>query len=165
MAIQFLPVMDAEDAAHVAALADEVYHEYYAQSITKEQIDYMVEEYQSVNAIMDQIHKAEADYFILNDGEANVGYFAIKMESDRLFISKLYILREHRGKGYGKQAYQFLKGLCEAMELHQIYLYIHVKNVNTVSICERLGFYKAESFANDIGHGFVMDAYRMQEDL
>ncbi len=165
MALQFLPVMDAEDIMHVAAMAEEVFHEHYAAIITKEQIDYWVEEYQSVKAITEQIHRAECDYFILNDGEVNVGYFAIKIGQDKLFLNKLYVLKEHRGNGYGRQAYQFMKGLCEAMELKQIYLYMHKKNVQSIAIFEKFGFHKAESVINDIGNDFVMDVYKMQENL
>ena len=165
MAITFLPVMDADDISQVASMADEVYHEHYAGIISNEQIDYMVKEYQSVEAITEQIHKAGIDYFILNNNECNVGYFAIKMEEDRIFISKLYVLKDFRNQGYAKQAYQCLKGLSEAMNLKHIYLYTHKKNVETIAVYEKLGLKKVESLVNDFGNGFVMDDYKMQEDL
>lgn len=165
MAITFLPVMDADDISQVASMADEVYHEHYVGIISKEQIDYMVEEYQSVEAITDQIHKAGVDYFILSNNGCNAGYFAIKMEEDRTFISKLYVLKQYRKNGYGKQAYQFVKGLSEAMDLKHIYLYTNKKNLETIKAYEKMGLKKVESLVNNCGNGFVMDDYKMQEDL
>lgn len=165
MAITFLPVIDAESINEVAKLADEIYHEHYVGIISKEQIDYMVERYQSVDAITQQIHKEGIDYFILNNDEAAIGYFAIKMETDRLFISKFYILKEYRKKGYAKQAYQFLKGLSEAMDLKHIYLFTHKKNEDSIAVYEKFGMKKVDSVVNDFGDGYVMDDYKMQADL
>ncbi|MBR3772330.1 MAG: GNAT family N-acetyltransferase [Clostridium sp.] len=165
MAIAFLPVIDAEGISNVAKMADEVYHEHYVDIISKEQIDYMVEHYQSVEAITEQIHKEGIDYFILNNEEADIGYFAIKIEEEHLFISKFYILKEYRKKGYGKQAYQFVKGLSEAMDLKYVFLYTHKKNEDSITAYEKLGMKKVESLVNDFGNGYVMDDYRMQVDL
>lgn len=165
MAITFLPVIDADGINEVARLADEIYHEHYTEIISKEQIDYMVKQYQSVDAIEQQIHKDGIDYFLLSNDEASIGYFAIKIEEDRLFISKFYILKEYRNNGYAKQAYQFLKGLSEAMDLKHIYLYTHKKNVNSIAVYEKFGMRKAESVVNDFGDGYVMDDYKMQADL
>lgn len=165
MAITFIPVTDTETIAQVAAMANEVYHEHYKDIIAKEQIDYMVQNYQSEEAIAEQIHKAGVDYFILNNAESNVGYFAIKLEENRTFISKLYVLKEYRKHGYGKEAYQFIKGLSEAMDQNQIYLYTHKKNADTISVYEKFGLKKVESLVNDFGNGYVMDDYKMQMDL
>lgn len=165
MGISYLPVIDDKSINEVAKLAGEIYHEHYMGIISKEQIDYMVEHYQSVDAIKQQIHNEGFDYFILNNDEASVGYFAIKMEADRLFISKFYILKEYRKKGYARQAYEFLKGLSEAMDLKHIYLYTHKKNEDSIAVYEKLGLQKVESLVNDFGDGYVMDDYKMQADL
>lgn len=165
MAITFLPVSDKKGIQQVASLADEVYHEHYTGIISEEQIDYMVKNLQSVDAVSEQIHKAGIDYFILNNEETDVGYFAIKIEADSLFISKLYVLKQYRKLGYAKQAYQFLKGLGEAMDLRHIYLYTNKKNMESIKAYEKLGFQKVESLVTELGNGFVMDDYKMQEDL
>ena len=165
MAITFLPVIDAEGIEQIAKMADVIWHEHYAGIISEEQINYMVEKNQSVEAITEQIHKAGFDYFILSDGESNIGYFSIKIEGDNLFLSKFYVLKEFRNKGFGKQAYQFIKGLSEAMELKTITLYVNKKNVDSIAAYESFGMRKAEAVVNDIGNGFVMDDYKMQADL
>lgn len=165
MAITFLPIIDAEGIERIAKMADEVWHEHYAGIISEEQIDYMVEKNQSVEAITEQIHKAGFDYFILNNGESNIGYFAIKIEGDNLLLSKFYVLKEYRHKGFGKQAYQFIKGLSEAMELKTITLYVNKKNVDSIAAYKNFGLRKTESLVNEIGNGFVMDDYKMQANL
>lgn len=165
MAITFLPVSDVEGVKQVAAMADEVYHEHYKGILSEEQIDYMVEKFQSVEAVDEQIHKAGFDYFILKQDSTDVGYFATKMEEGCLFISKLYVLKQYRKQGYGKQAYQFIKGLSEAMDLKYIYLYTNKKNLETIEAYKKLGLKKVESLVTELGNGFVMDDYRMQAEL
>lgn len=165
MAITFLPVIDAEGIQEVAKMADEVWHEHYVGIISEEQIDYMVKEYQSVEAITEAIHKTGYDYFILNNGVSNIGYFAIKIEEDDLFISKFYVLKEFRKQGYAKQAFQFLKGLSEAMELKTISLFTHKKNADAIAVFKKFGMNKVGSVENDYSNGYIMDDYKMQAEL
>jgi len=51
------------------------------------------------------------------------------------------------------------------MDLKHIYLYTHKKNLETIAMYEKFGLKKVESLVNDFGNGFVMDDYKMQEDL
>ena len=41
----------------MAQLADEIWHEHYQNILSPEQIDYMVERYQSVQAITEQLEQ------------------------------------------------------------------------------------------------------------
>lgn len=165
MAITFLPIIEEEGIKEVAKMADEVWHEHYAGIITEEQIDYIVKEYQSVEAITEAIHKTGYDYFILKNEGSDVGYFALKIEADALFISEFYVLKEYRKQGYAKQAFQFLKGLGEAMGVKKITLFTHKKNEDALTVYEKFGMKKVGSLVNDLGSGYVMDNYKMQAEL
>ena len=51
MSIAFDPVRTADDRQRLAALADEIWHEYWPALIGDAQTDYMVENFQSLEAI------------------------------------------------------------------------------------------------------------------
>ena len=51
MTIEFVPVETPEDRAALAALASEIWHEYWPALIGEAQTDYMVEQFQSLEAI------------------------------------------------------------------------------------------------------------------
>src|SRR5689334_2676621 len=110
MKLMFTYVNTTEEIAEVAQLATEIWREYYVSIITIEQINYMIGKYQSVQAITDQIHNQGYEYyFIQHDGFSAVGYMSARQEEEKLFLSKFYIGKEHRGHGYASQAMAFLE--------------------------------------------------------
>lgn len=159
-------VNTAEEIAEVARLAAEIWHEYYVAILTVAQIEYMIDKYQSVPAITDQIRHQGYEYYLLSDGgSAAVGYLAIKQEADKLFLSKFYIRKAHRSRGYASRAMNFLEQLCKDRNLRQIWLTVNRHNKSSIAIYERKGFRIDREQAADIGHGFVMDDYVMVKDI
>ena len=77
------------DIKELASLASSIWHEYWTCILTPEQIDYMVENFQSEKAIKNQIENENYTYyFIIKDG-AKAGYFGISDKKEYLFLSKL----------------------------------------------------------------------------
>lgn len=98
MELRFLQVTTAEETAEVARLAAEIWQEYYVSIITIEQIDYMIEKFQSAPAITDQIHHQGYEYYLIHNGDGSIaGYMSAREEDGKLFLSKFYIGKEYRG--------------------------------------------------------------------
>lgn len=149
----------------LASLASEIWHEYFASILALEQIDYMVERFQSFHALKDQIqHQNYQYYFIVND-DCIVGYTGIQIQEEKLFLSKLYIKKEERQKGYASKTFAFLEELAKKHHLKYIYLTVNKYNYATIEIYEKKGFVKIDAQVNDIGNGFVMDDFIMEKAL
>ena len=58
MGISFEPVTTADGRVRLAALADEIWHEYWPALIGTAQTDYMVEQFQSLEASERDMQKA-----------------------------------------------------------------------------------------------------------
>ena len=102
-------VKTAEQIQELADLANKIWNEYFVKILSKEQIAYMVEQFQSNAALTKQIEEGYQYYFVIDDTEV-VGYFGIcKKPDDTMFLSKFYLSGEHRGKGYATQMFQFIK--------------------------------------------------------
>ncbi|MBD5146440.1 MAG: GNAT family N-acetyltransferase [Ruminococcus sp.] len=158
-------VTDAQIEA-AAALADEIWHEFFPSVLSAEQIDYMVEKFQSARAMKEQMASEGYKYFLLFGGGERVGYTAIKHDSDgRLFLSKLYVKKEHRGKGYATEVFEFLKRYCRENGLSAVWLTVNKHNKIAISVYEKRGFRKIGEGVTDIGNGFVMDDYYFQLDV
>ena len=82
----------------LADKANEIWHEYFVDIITLEQIDYMVEKFQSYTAIKHAIENDNYTYFLAYEEDRLIGYCGVKLEEDRLFLSKLYLEKKSRGK-------------------------------------------------------------------
>ncbi|MCH5323927.1 MAG: GNAT family N-acetyltransferase [Eubacterium sp.] len=158
-------VEDAQQINLLAAIADEIWHEYFGIIISDEQIDYMVEKFQSEHAITSQIQNDGYEYYMFYIGDEPIGYNGIKPEKDALFLSKLYIKKEHRSKGYASKAFEFLTDYCKNHGLKYIYLTVNRRNDDTINIYKKKGFYVTEEKCADIGNGFVMDDYIMRLDI
>ena len=149
----------------VAKLADEIWREWFPSIISESQIDYMLDKFQSAEAITKQLSEGYR-YFIIRKGETYVGYTGVRPDPDgRLFLSKLYIKKEHRGKGYASETFEFLKGLCRENKLHGIWLTVNKNNESTIGVYKHCGFKIIGEDVTDIGNGFVMDDYFFQLDV
>jgi len=158
-------VTTEDEVARLAALASEIWHEYFISIITVEQINYMLDKFQSAEAITDQIHNQGYEYFFMEvDGQV-VGYVGVKQAEGKLFLSKFYIHSDHRGKGYASQAMKLLVDISIERELAAIWLTVNRYNHDTIAIYEKKGFKTAREQVADIGNGYVMDDFIMEKEI
>ncbi|WP_139997291.1 GNAT family N-acetyltransferase [Paenibacillus paridis] len=165
MKMRFPQINTTEEMAEVAQLAAEIWREYYVSIITIEQIEYMIGKFQSVSAIADQIHHQGYEYYFIHNNESVVGYLSVKQEENKLFLSKFYISKEHRGQGYASQASAFLEQLCKDRNLSHIWLTVNRYNTSTIKVYEKKGFQTVREQMADIGNGFVMDDFIMEKEI
>ncbi|WP_138493592.1 GNAT family N-acetyltransferase [Paenibacillus pinistramenti] len=165
MELQIERVHTAEEIEETARLAAEIWREYYVSLIGTEQVEYMVGKFQSVSAITDQIQSQGYEYYRLRHGGASAGYMAVKPEEGKLFLSKFYIGKEHRGQGYASQAMNVLEKLCRDRNLSHIWLTVNRYNDSSVSVYKKKGFRVVREQAADIGNGFVMDDFIMEKEI
>ena len=100
----------------LAALADEIWHEYWPALIGAVQTDYMVEQFQSLEAIERDMAEAAYEYWLLRDNEDGrlVGYTGghVEPETNRFFVSKIYLRAPERGRGVASATVRFYEDLC-----------------------------------------------------
>lgn len=145
----------------LASLASSIWHEYWTCILSPEQIDYMVENFQSEKAITNQIENENYTYyFILHNGDY-AGYFGVSDKKDYLFLSKLYIKKEFRHQGIGAKAFEKIKEIADG---RKIQLTVNKYNTNTIKAYQKWGFKTIDAVVTDIGNGFVMDDYILETE-
>ncbi len=154
-----------ENIPILARLAADIWHEYWTEILTLEQIDYMVENFQSEKAIKNQYENENYTYYFLEFEGKNIGYFGVSEKKDYLFLSKLYILKDYRHKGFGGKAFDKIKELAAEKTYNSIQLTVNKYNTNTIKAYNKWGFRTINSVVTDIGEGFVMDDYIMEYRL
>ncbi|MDF2944603.1 MAG: GCAxxG family protein [Herbinix sp.] len=164
-AITFEKVVNEEQIRDVASLAEEIWHEHYETIIGKDQVNYMIDKFQSVRAMNKQINEEGYQYYMISSLGGNVGYIAIREDNDSLFLSKLYIAKKYRGRGYARKFLEYIQQICEDMQLGKIRLTVNRYNEASINIYENLGFVKIGTQVADIGQGYVMDDYIMEKSL
>ncbi|MBN2693274.1 GNAT family N-acetyltransferase [bacterium] len=161
--VKFKKVKTEKDIETVVAIANIVWKEHYIPIIGEKQVQYMLKNFQSKEAIVEQIN-SEYIYYKIICIRKSIGYLSIKPLKDerKLFLSKLYLFLEHRGKGLSKVVIEFLKTLTKDLDLDEIYLTVNKNNTNSITAYKKLGFSITEEIVQDIGSGFVMDDYVMR---
>lgn len=146
----------------IADLAKVIWNEHFTPIIGKDQVDYMVEKFQSYPALKEQISEGYEYYQIFSGGEF-CGYTGIRPgEDNRLFLSKLYLKKESRGHHLATGAFSFLKEICRERGYSAIWLTCNKHNDNSLGVYRHFGFEIVDTQEADIGGGFIMDDYIME---
>ncbi len=153
---------EVADAPLIAALAKEIWTQHYVSIITMEQITFMLNNYQSVGAIIKDI-KNGAVYEIAYSGGEPCGYSATVADQTGLFLSKLYVRQSCRGQGVAKALMNRIDERAKNTKAPRIWLKCNKHNSGSLAAYEKLGFSIAYPCITDIGGGFVMDDYALEK--
>lgn len=154
-----------EDIRQLAKLANEIWHEYFIDIISLEQIEYMVAKFQSYQALKKAIEEEHYTYFLAYEGTDLIGYCGVKPEDKRLFLSKLYLRKDKRGQGLASLLLKEAITFAKTQEKQAIYLTCNKYNQHSLDVYHGKGFQDIDAVQTDIGHGFIMDDYILEKVL
>ena len=159
--MEITKVYSSKDVEDVARVANIVWSEHYTPIIGVEQVEYMIDKFQSSTAILQQIKENNYEYFLLKENEQSIGYIGLQVQGSQLFLSKIYMQKSFRGKGFGKSSFDFIEKYACEHGCTEIYLTVNKNNHNSIAVYEKSGFKKTNEAVANIGNGYVMDDYIM----
>ena len=163
MNIKFEKVITKQQIKILSETANTVWHEAYKNIISLNQIDYMVEKFQSFNSLVKAINKDI--YYLIKDNNIVIGYIGLHEEDNKMFLSKLYILKEYRGKQVASKTFEFIEHLSRNRKLKSIWLTVNRNNKHAIDIYKHKGFVVTKTQITDIGNGFVMDDFVFEKKI
>ena len=163
MNIKFEKVITKQQIKILSETANTVWHEAYKNIISLNQIDYMVEKFQSFNSLVKAINKDI--YYLIKDNNIVIGYIGLHEEDDKMFLSKLYILKEYRGKQIASKTFEFIEYLSRNRKLKTIWLTVNRNNKHAIDVYKHKGFVVTKTQITDIGNGFVMDDFVFEKKI
>ncbi len=166
MRFDVMPVATEKQIIEIEKAANHVWHNYYKDIFSPEQIEYMLEKYQSTEALKRQMSEGYIYYMLLSDGKL-AGYMCLLPQSDHIYLARLYIKAEYRRQGLAKKAISHMDALASKEDLgfthiKKIRLRVERANSFAINVYEHLGFYKVREEDRDIGGGFVCKDYIME---
>lgn len=148
---------EPQQIAAMSALASSILKEYYDSIIGAAQNDYMIAKFQSEASIREQLAHGYRYFFAVTQ-EQNAGFLAFYPRNDAMYLSKLYLGKSQRGKGFARPILDFVVAEAKKAGLNAVELNVNKHNPSC-AIYERLGFTILRAEKNDIGSGFYMDDY------
>jgi len=155
------------DIAPVCALAREIWMQHYPGIITVKQIEYMLAQRYSPDAIRTQLKAGEAWWEKLDVGGDLCGFASYERgtHARAMKLDKIYVHQLVRGKGYGAALVDHVANAARQQGMDTLTLQVNKYNYGSVAAYLRLGFAVAKTVKVDIGNGFFMDDYVMSRSL
>jgi diamine N-acetyltransferase len=148
----------------ISDLAAIIWLEHYTPIIGADQVIYMLDKFQSVEAIKNQVIEGSEYYVLIQDGNLT-GYFCVNRKKDSLFLSKLYVLKKCQGKGIGKRAMLYIQRRAEELGYTKITLTVNKYNHKSIKAYEKMGFQKIKALIQDIGNNYIMDDFLLEKKI
>ncbi len=161
-------VKTAADQEELTSLASQIWNEYWPALIGQDQTNYMVEQFQSLPAIQrDMAEHAYEYWFVMDEDGQTCGYTGghVEPETNRFFISKIYLKSSCRGRHLAADVISFYVGLCRERGLAAMYLTVNKHNELGIRCYRGRGFAVIDAVETSIGEGFVMDDYIMEKKV
>lgn len=158
---QLMP-FDENGINRMSQMATKIVREHFDPIIGKAQNDYMIQKFQTPGAIKEQLEHGCQYYFVSDEGRG-IGFLAFYPKESAMYLSKLYLYKEERGKGYARNMLDFVIKHARNAGLLSVELNVN-RNNSAIHAYEKLGFKVIRTEKNDIGAGFFMDdyVYRLQ---
>ena len=153
-----------EDASLINKLAKEIWRKHYIPIIGRDTVEYMLKLMYAPDIIIKDM-VGGLEYYLIMYSEEAIGYFGIKNESKRLFLSRIYIKEEYRGRKIGAKTIQFISSLGRNRSLPALYLSVAKSNSGSINFYKECGFEITDDIIKDIGDGHKMDDYIMTKEL
>ncbi|MBB6372350.1 GNAT family N-acetyltransferase [Chryseobacterium shigense] len=154
-----------KDIPLIQDLARRSWESAYAGIISREQIEYMLENMYSEEEISNHLQNPDYHYYLISDEGNNsfegfIGY-ENNYETGTTKLHRIYLVPESKGKGFGKEALSFLKDKVFESGNNRIILNVNKEN-SAKKFYESQGYRVYNEVVLDIGGNFVMDDYLME---
>eukprot|EP00833_Pecoramyces_ruminatium_P016415 jgi/Orpsp1_1/1190447/evm.model.d7180000079022.1 len=146
-----------EKIQEMSMMASSIVKEHFDPIIGEAQNDYMIKKFQTVESIKEQLEHGYRYFFVKKEDKC-VGFLAFYPRNNAMYLSKFYLYKNERGKGYSHNMLNFVVEEAKKLNLHSIELNVN-KNNSACYAYDKLGFKVIRTEKNDIGSGFYMDDY------
>ena len=163
--VEFLQVSNPDHVTKVVDMADTIWRECYKGILSDEQIEYMVDKYQSDNVVTKKMINEGYEYYLLNNGVNVIGFVSFLKDGNKLLLTNLYILEVYREKGYCKLVIDKVIKKCQDTDIDRVRITLNKMNEQGIKFWSNLGFTKIEENVQDIGNGFVIDNYLLEKQI
>ena len=161
--MKFKQVNTEKDRDTLSVLIHEIWPEVFIPIIGKAQVDYMLVHYQGKDIIASEIEKGKQYFFIEHDN-APVGYFAYTLEKERLYISKVYLKKECRGKGLSSKVFDHFEETARSNGKTKLFLRVNRNNKQAIDVYLHRGYVITQTIDEPLGD-FVLEDYAMELNL
>ncbi|MFM1794349.1 MAG: hypothetical protein RL642_734 [Bacteroidota bacterium] len=152
----------------IERLSGEIWRKVYPAVVPLGQIEYLLKEWHSPEALTHQITSQGHQFLIIEWDNEPIGYasYVVKDANDpsRYRLNKLYVQPETHGKGIGRAILQYIADEIKPLGGSILELNVHKRNP-AVGFYKHMGFVVIQDIVTEIEHGYLLDDFVMELDL
>jgi len=146
----------------VRDLALQIWPKCYRRLIAPDQIDEMLAALFDLDTLETDMEERGHIYWVVRVGSRDVGFASAHIEGARVWLTKLYVLEDYRGFGFGKALIQAVQDYFAPAQ--HLAVCVHKEQSSAVDFCLRSGFNIDREIPFSLGtYGFT--DYLMHKDL
>lgn len=155
----------AADIPLIRRLTFDIWPKTYSDIISREQIDYMLELMYNPAVLQKQMEEEGCTFILVHDDAEPVAFASYNETEPGLWkLNKIYILASQQGKGTGKFIISYIVDEIKTKGARAMQLQVNRQN-KAKSFYEKLGFKIIQTADFDIGNGYFMNDYVMEQTL
>lgn len=152
----------------IASLAHDIWNRYYPSIISKAQIDYMLRQRYSPDALAERSAMRGTTLLIAWLGPLAVGFAVLSVPEDALDEANLdafYLHPDHHRRGFGTVFMDQVIAHLDGQPRHTLVLNVNRKNITAINFYFRQGFTIRSAVDVDLGGGYTGDDFIMERPL
>ena len=155
-----------EQLSIIQELAYQIWPTTYGKILSKIQLDFMLDKFYNLDYLKNQLENGQ-HFILISNENVIVGFASYEFnfeKSNKTKIHKIYVLPHIQGKGVGKLLMDFIRN--KAIENANLGLLLNVNRFNKAfTFYEKYGFKNIKSVDIEIGNGYLMEDYIMENNF
>lgn len=167
MKFDVMPVATEKQMNEIEQIASDIWYNDYKNIFPPEQIDYMLQKYQSKAAMKKQMAEHTIYYMLFSDN-CFAGYVAFQAHHDHIFINRFCIKPEFRRRGLAKRtihAFDNMVSGAEFRNINKLRIMVEQNNNSAIAAYEHLGFQKIKEVTTALGNHYFSQDYLMERKI
>ena len=165
--LKFILVRTPDQITSLANLAEEIWTEYFPAITGIDKAKYLLNQMLSIDALLHCIADEGYEYYFVELNKKRIGFLGIVplKDENKLQFSKIYLIKEYRGKGFGKQMLAY--GYKRAFELgfNSVILNVNCENKPAIAFYEHMDLRIVDTVEIDVGNGYSVVDYIFEKDI
>ena len=154
-----------EDLPVVKKICEKTFVETFGEENSEEDMKKYLQETFSEEVLKKELEEEDSLYFLVYMKERPAGYMKLnfrdaqteKGHEDAMEIQRIYVLKEHKGKGIGKRMIEKAAAIGREKSLQYIWLGVWEHNRAAIAFYEKLGFLKFDTHVFVLGEDHQID--------
>ena len=159
------------DVEQLQSISIETFVDTFKDQNTEEDLKEYLDRAYNTKQLTAEIHQAGTDFYFLEDSGIIVGYLKINIDDAQsekdhplaLEVERIYVLPQHKRKGYGKLLLEFAYLRAKELNRTGIWLGVWEHNYNALAFYKKMGFQRVGEHTFVMGDDAQVDYIMLKE--